>query len=446
MELMQVFLQMLKTNLEFKTKKVIEKEQISRLKETVAYVSKKSPFYKKIIRIKHSDVKTLDDMRKLPITTKEDLQKNNSSFYCVPQKNIAEIVSTTGTTGEFVFIALTKNDLSRLALNEVYSFLCAGSTPNDKFHIAVTLDNLFMAGMAYYSGIVQLGATAYRVGMHNIKKHIFLIQKLKPTGIVTVPSFLLQLCQGIKEEGINPRSLSIRKALLVGESIRDKNFNLSGIGSLIEKQWNLELFSTYGNSETAISFCECKYHEGAHEHPDLIISEILDDKGDPVKDGEEGELVLTMLRQEGMPLLRYRTGDITFKIAKKCKCGRNSSRIGPILGRKAQMIKYKGTKLYPKVIENAITGIRGVNNYIIEISKGDDLSDRIIVKVGCDRQTEKMKDHIQSYIEAYARVTPEVEILTIGEVEMLRTENGHSRKPRTIIDRRIRETAGEACK
>lgn len=421
---------------EFKANKVIAEEQLKGLKAAVRYATKSSPFYKKIIGIKDSQISSLDDIQKIPITSKEDLQRHNSSFFCVDQKDIAEIVSTTGTTGEFVFVALTKSDLKRLALNEVYSFSCAGVVSKDTFHIAVTLDNLFMAGMAYYLGITQLGATAYRVGMHNIKKHIFLMQKLKPTGIVTVPSFLLQLCQEMEEERIDPSSLSIKKALLVGESIRDKNFKLSGIGDLIEKHWPLELYSTFGNSETAISFCECKYHKGAHEHPNLIISEILDDKGNTVREGEVGELVLTTLQVQGMPLLRYRTGDITFKITEKCRCGRNSHRIGPILGRKAQMIKYKGTKLYPKVIENAIMNIRGVINYVIEVFTGDDFSDKIIVKIGCDRQDEKLRKSVCAQIEARARVTPEVILLPIGEVEMLRTENGQHRKQKTFIDHR----------
>lgn len=432
---------MLNSMLEFKSNKVIAQEQVRRLRSLVRYVRLKSPFYKRIIRdkLKYTDIRFLSDIRKLPITNKDNLQKFNRDFFCVNQNDIAEIVSTTGTTGEFVFVALTKGDLQRLAINEVSSFTCAGADKRDTFHIAVTLDNLFMAGMAYYSGIVQLGATAYRAGMHNIKKQIFLIQKLKPTGIVTVPSFLLQLCQGIKEEGINPATLSVKKALLVGESIRDKDFKLSGIGALINKQWPLELYSTFGNSETAISFCECEYHKGAHEHPDLIISEILDDDGITVNEGEVGELALTTLQAQGMPLLRYRTGDITFKITGKCKCGRNSARIGPILGRKAQMIKYKGTKLYPKAIENAITAIDGVHNYVIEVFTGDDFSDKITVKVGCDKQTEKLKRSVCAHIEAYARVTPEVELLSTGEVEMLRTANGRYRKPMTFIDHRIKE-------
>ena len=378
-----------KKTLEFKSKQMIENEQVSLLQEMICYASKKSPFYKSMLRkqgIKYVDLKTTHDLTILPLTRREQLQKYNSSFYCVDKKEIADIVSTTGTTGEPIFVILTKHDLKRLTLNEVYSFSCAGATASDIFHLAVTIDNLFMAGIAYYLGIIELGASVYRAGMHNIKRQILLMQKLKPTGIMTVPSFLLQLGKEIKEEGINPSSLSVRKALLVGDSIRDQNFNLSGIGKLLYETWPLDLYSTFGNSEAAISYCECKHKHGGHEHSDLIITEIIDENGNIVPDGEMGELVLTTLQTRGMPLLRYCTGDITFKVTEPCTCGRNSSRIGPIMGRKAHMLKYKGTKVYPKAIENAIVGIKGVHNYVIEAFMGDDFSDKVVVKVGSEKR------------------------------------------------------------
>ena len=425
--------------LEFQSRKAIEKAQTNQLRSLIKYVSQNSPFYKKILGkagIKYSDIKSLNDIQKLPITTKAKLQKYNSSFYSVTQDNLAEIVSTTGTTGEPVFIAMAKEDLNRLALNEARSFYCAGANNKDIFHIAVTLDSLFMAGMAYYMGIIRLGASVFRVGMHDIKKHVYLIKKLKPTGIITVPSFLVKLAEGIKKEGFGPKTLSVKKALLVGESIRDRNFNLNKLGSLIATSWPIELYSTYGNSEGAISFCECQEHSGSHEHPDLIISEILDSKGRPVAEGELGELALTTLQIKGMPLLRYQTGDITFKISEKCKCGRNSSRIGPILGRKAQMMKVKGVKVYPKIIENAILNVDGVNNYVIEALTGDDFSDKIIVTIGCKRKNEKLKEKVRKDIKAHAKITPLVELASPDKVENLKTENGTRRKPRIFIDKR----------
>jgi phenylacetate-CoA ligase len=425
--------------LEFKSRNQIEEVQVKYLKEAVKYASKHSPFYKKKLNKKTSlinSMKKLSDIQKLPITTKAQIQKDNRKFFCKGGDDIIEIVSTTGTTGEAVFIALTGSDLSRLALNEERSFLCAGVTKKDIFHIAVTLDNLFMAGMAYYLGITQLGATVFRAGMRNVKKQSQLIQQLAPTGIVTVPSFLLKLADAIKEEGGNPRKSTIKKALLVGESIREQDFSLNSLGTLISKKWPVDLYSTYGNSECGISFCECKEKAGGHEHPDLIISEILDDNSNPVPDGETGELVLTTLQAKGMPLLRYKTGDVTFKLTEKCKCGRKSSRIGPILGRKAQMMKFKGVKVYPKTIENAVLNTSGVHNYIIEAYTGDDYSDRIVVKIGCERKNKKIKEAVLKSIEAYARVTPEVKIVSIKEVDWLRTEGGSKRKMRIFIDNR----------
>ncbi len=430
---------MLKKALEFKPKRIIEDEQIRLLREMVRYVNKNSPFYKNMLRkskIRYTDIKSPQDLAALPLTKKEHLQKYNRSFYCVGKKEIADIVATTGTTGEPVFIILTKHDLERLALNEVYSFSCAGATANDIFHLAVTADNLFMAGIAYYLGIIELGAGVYRAGMHNIKRQVLLLQKLKPTDIMTVPSFLLQLGKEIRDEGINPSSLSVKKALLVGDSIRDQNFCLRGIGELLQKMWPLDFYSTFGNSEAAISYCECRFKRGGHEHPDLIITEIIDENGNVVPDGEVGELVLTTLQAHGMPLLRYCTGDMTFKITELCSCGRSSPRIGPIMGRKAQMLKYKGTKVYPKAIENAIAGIEGVNNYAIEAFTGDDFSDKIVVKIGSKKKSESFKRLLCAQIAASARVSPVVEFVSVQEVYSLQSDNGKNRKPKTFIDRR----------
>lgn len=428
-----------KNPLEFKSKRTIDSEQINLLRDMVRYVSKKSPFYRSMLRkckIKHSDIKSLRDLSIIPFTKKEQLQKCNNSFCCVDRKEIADIVATTGTTGEPVFIILTKHDLRRLALNEVYSFSCAGSTDNDIFHLAVTVDNLFMAGIAYYLGIVSLGAGVYRAGMHNIKRQILLMQKLKPTGIMTVPSFLLQLGKEIRKEKINPLLLSVKKALLVGDSIRNQAFQLSGIGELLQKTWPLDFYSTFGNSEAAISYCECQLKQGGHEHSDLIITEIIDDDGNVVCDGDVGELVLTSLQTRGMPLLRYRTGDMTFKISKPCLCGRSSSRIGPVLGRKSQMLKYKGTKVYPMAIENALAGIKGVQNYIIEAFTGDDYSDKIVIKIGVIKRSEPIKRLICARISAHARVVPIIKFASAGEVYLLQSDNGKNRKPKTFIDHR----------
>lgn len=430
---------MLNNSLEFRSVKTIASEQAGLLREMVSYAAKRSAYYKKVLlknKVGSADIRSVHDLSRIPLTRKEDLQKNNKSFFCADKNETADIVATTGTTGEPVFIVLTKHDLRRLARNEAYSFSCAGADAADLFHLSITLDNLFMAGIAYYSGIVELGAGVYRAGMHNIKRQLQLMRKLKPTGIMTVPSFLLQLGQENLKEGFSPSTLSVKKALLVGDSIRDRDLRLNGLGKLIQKTWPLDLYSTFGNSETAISYCECKFKQGAHEHSDLIITEIIDEMGSPVPDGELGELVLTTLQTQGMPLLRYCTGDITFKIAGPCACGRNSSRIGPILARKAHMLKFKGTKVYPKTIENAIADIDGVRSYVIEAFTGDDFSDKITIKVGSTKKSKTFERSIREKIKAIARVTPKVELVSAEEVSALQSDNGKCRKPRTFIDRR----------
>ncbi|MFO7870762.1 MAG: AMP-binding protein [Kiritimatiellia bacterium] len=434
------------SDLEFESPRIIEQAQGEALRETVKYAAKHSPFYRRTFEalgVKHSDIKSAADIVKLPFTSKNDLQEHNRELFSVPDAEIAEIVSTTGTTGAPVYIALTVSDLDRLALNEARSFYCAGAAPEDRFHIAVTLDSLFMAGIAYYTGIVKLGCAAIRVGMHNVKRQVELIRDLRPSGIVTVPTFLAKLAEALNNEPDVARNLTLKKALLVGDSIRDRDFRLNRLGNLLSTLCDIELFSTYGNSESAISFCECPQHLGGHEHPDLIISEIIGEDDHRLPDGEVGELVLTTLGVTGMPLVRYRTGDMAFKAAGKCPCGRNSARLGPVLGRKAQMLKFKGTKVYPGAIENAVLDVKGVTNYIIQAFTGDDFSDRIVLKVGCRRKSRKLAEEIRRGVEAAARVKPEIEMLPAGEVDDLRTEGGTRRKPRMFMDLRDRNTAGE---
>jgi len=410
------------------------------LKESVSSLYKNSPFYRnKFVRL--PSIKAIEDISGLPITTKEDLQKDNWGFLCVPKNNLAEIVATTGTTGAHVFIGLTKKDIERLAENEKRCFSYTGVTPDDLFLLSVTMDNLFIAGMAYYSGLQRLGAGVIRMGPHIPKKQLELIHSLKPTGIVAVPSFIIAIYKQAEKDNIDLKKSSLKRIVLIGEAIRNPDFSSNTLGKMIENISSVESFSTYGITEAQIAFCECRYHKGLHSHPDLVYAEILDDAGNAVKDGEIGELAVTTFQTEGMPLLRYRTGDITFKLTERCDCGRTSARIGPIIGRKAQKLKVKGTTVYPKAIENALLEIEGVENYVIEAYTGDDQADHVIVKVGSNKtqnsklKTQKLKDAVCENIKAKVRVTPQVEIMMPQEVEKILYEGGR-RKPMTFVDRR----------
>lgn len=408
--------------------------QGSLLKEAVSYLYKNSPFYRKKLGA-CPNIKNITDIQNLPITTKEDIQKNNWGFLCVERDKLAEVVATTGTTGSHIFIGLTKKDLERLAENEKRCFSYAGAVPQDLFLLSVTMDNLFIAGLAYYSGLQKLGAGVVRIGPHSPKKHLEIIHTLKPTGIVAVPSFLISICKQAEKDGIRLEKSSIKKAVLIGESIRNPDFSSNTLGNIVEKLTQVECYSTYGITEAQAAFCECQYHKGLHSHPDLVYAEIVDDDGNVLNDGEIGELVVTTFQIEGMPLLRYRTGDITFRIRGRCDCGRTSDRLGPIIGRKAHKLKVKGTTVYPKAIENALLEIEGIENYVIEAYTGNDHADHVVVKIGADNNKASFKDAICENIKARIRFTPEIQIMQPHEIEEILYEGGR-RKPMIFVDRR----------
>lgn len=421
--------------IEFKNEEDIRKTQGRLLRETIEYILKNSPFYKERIQgLDPPDVNP-ENLKSLPFTTKEDLQSRNMDFLSVPEEKVVEYVNTSGTTGAPIYIALTAKDLIRLKENEMKSFTTAGTTCQDTFQLAVTLDSMFIAGMAYYLGVTGLGAKAIRVGTKNTKMHLKVMKELRPNGIVTVPSYLIALSKEAEKEGIRPKDLGLRKAVLIGENIKNQDFSLNNMGKAIQEIWDLDIYSTYGNTEIATSMCECEAKMGGHIHPDLVYCEIIDEKGNPLPEGKTGELTVTTFRTEAMPLLRYRTGDITFITNKKCKCGRNSPRIGPIIGRDKQAIKLKGTAIYPTQVEDILNGIPEVVNYILEAYVGDDHGEKLHVRIGSDKRDEGFKKEIGKKIHASARVTPEITLLDPEAVKELQFTEG-DRKPRRFIDRR----------
>ena len=408
------------------------------LRQTVEYACSSSPFYSKKFEefgIEPSSIRSISDITSLPVTSKEDLQKDNWSFLCVQRQMISEIVATTGTTGVPVFFALTAKDLDRLAENERRSFEEMGVKAGELVQIAVTLDNLFIAGLAYHAGLRKLGASVLRTGPQNPGRQLDLLKKLSPDAIVAVPSFLLHMAKEAEKTGISLKELNLKKALLIGESIRAEDFSSNNLGRLVEERWDLETFSTYGITEASVAFYECASHKGLHAHSDFVYAEILDDDGNPVPPGEPGELTVTTFQVEAMPVIRYRTGDITFMPEEPCECGKNSQRLGPVLGRKAHKLKLKGTTVYPGAIENALMQLDEIINFQIIAYSGDEGSDRIIVKAGSTETDGALVEKIKSTIRSYARVAPEVEIMSPERVDGL-LYAGNRRKKMTFVDLR----------
>lgn len=416
----------------------IQKIQEGLFLDTVQRVFEKSPYYRRLyssLGLSPSDIRGLEDLAKLPFLSREEIGRENWDLLAIDRDDISELVSTSGTTGEPVFVAMSSNDLRRLAYNEEKSFTCAGAVKSDLFLIDVTCDNLFIAGIAYYSGLIRLGASVVRVGPQNIARQFDLIRKLRPQGIVAVPSFIARMILLAEEQGFNIGEFGLEKMVLIGDSVRNDDLSLNPLGTLISDAFGNIFYSTYGITEGQISFCECLHRQGLHGHSDLVLTEIIDDNGNLLPDGELGELTLTTLQVEGMPLVRYKTGDVTFRISTPCPCGSNSVRIGPISGRKYHRLKFKGVTLYPKTIENAVLEIGDVVNYQIEATTGGDHTDHILLRVGSFRRDEAFKKILMERLRARARVSPRIEIMQPDELTQRLFADG-SRKAKVFLDRR----------
>ncbi len=413
------------------------------LRETISRAMRTSPFYRERLAASPDAkaVRAVADLACLPVTSMADIQGRNQDFWAAPRERLLEVVATTGTTGAPIYVAMTRADLERLGENERRGFSWLGASPGDLFHVGITLDNLFVAGLAYHLGLQKLGVTTVRVGAQPARRHLDIMKQLRPSGMVAVPSLLLALARQARLDGEELAAFAPRRAMLIGDAIRGQDLASNTLGRLLERAWGGEMFSTYGLTEAGLAFHECPMHRGLHSHPDLLITEIVDDAGRAVGDGEIGELVITTLQVEGMPLIRYRTGDVTFRVPGDCPCRRGGARIGPILGRKQHRLKVKGTTLYPKSIEDALLSVEGVENFLIEAHTGDDETDRLVVRVGTERDDPAFRALLDETIYAKARVTPEIHLAPPAAVEELLFEGGR-RKPRVFVD--LRKSQGLA--
>lgn len=424
--------------IELKSITEIKSFQEVKLKETLQYLADKSRYYQRLFKtndISISDIKTLEDVSKLPTTSKDDLQRYNDDFLCVPKHKIIDYVTTSGTLGDPITFGLTDKDLDRLAYNEAISLACAGITEQDTIQLMTTMDRRFMAGLAYFLGARQLGAGIIRVGAGVPELQWDSIQKFKPTYLIGVPSFLLKMIDYAQKNDIDLEAYHIKGVICIGEQIRNNDFSLNTLGQKIQDHWNISLYSTYASTEMSTAFTECASQQGGHHHPELILVEILDDNDCQLSDGEVGELTITTLGVEGMPLLRFKTGDMVQAHTEACPCGRNSLRLSPVIGRKQQMIKYKGTTLYPPAMLNVLNHFKGIDNFVIEISKNEIDTDDIVIKIASENPSDALLKDIENHFRTKLRVKPTIQFHTNDDLKRLQ-QSDRSRKPILVIDKR----------
>lgn len=425
--------------IEKKSKAEIQQFQEKKLQELLQYLKEKSPYYQRIFKENDIDIekiKTLDDLQRLPTTSKDDLQYYNDDFLCVPKTAIVDYASTSGTLGTPVTFGLTDKDLDRLAYNEAISLSCGGIQKGDVVQLMTTIDRRFMAGLAYFLGIRRLGASIVRIGAGIPELQWDSINSYHPKYLIAVPSFLLKMIEYAEKNNIDYLRSSIKGVICIGETLREQDFSPNLLTQKIMEKWpSIALYSTYASTEMSTTFTECEYKHGGHHHPELIITEVLDEQENALPLGELGELTITTLEVEGMPLLRFRTGDMVTLYQDKCPCGRNTIRVSPVVGRKQQMIKYKGTTLYPPVLMDLLTEFTQVENYIIEISNNEILTDEILIKIGTHTPSEALKEEIANHFRAKMRVVPKIEFYQVEAIEKQLYPKG-SRKPVKFIDKR----------
>jgi phenylacetate-CoA ligase len=344
--------------------------QLERLKKTVTHIYNNVPFYKKRLDeagFNSNGVHTLDDLKKIPLTVKEDLRQNYPyGLFAVPKKDVVRIHASSGTTGKPTVVGYTRDDLEMWAECMARIVCMGGATENDIAQISFGY-GLFTGALGLHYGLEKIGAAVIPISSGNTEKQLTVMRDFQATILVGTPSYALYLADSAKEAGLKTEDLLLRIGLFGGEG------HTVEMNREIEKRWDILATENYGLSEVigpGVSG-ECEYKTGLHINEDCFIPEIIDPStGEVLPLGEEGEMVLTTINKEAFPLLRYRTRDITSLIDGTCACGRTSVRMAKVKGRSDDMLIIKGVNVYPSMIESVIVGMEQISpHYQLVVSK-----------------------------------------------------------------------------
>ncbi|HEY6873475.1 MAG TPA: phenylacetate--CoA ligase [Geobacteraceae bacterium] len=387
-------------NIEFETlpRTALEALQLKRLKSTLARVYANVPFYRASFDkggVTPDDVVSLDDLRKLPFTYKQDMRDSYPyGLFAVPMEDIVRIHASSGTTGKPTVVGYTRKDIDIWSELMARSFVAAGVHKGDIIHNAYGY-GLFTGGLGAHYGAERLGASVIPMSGGNTKKQIMIMQDFGSTVLTCTPSYSLFMAEAAREEGVDFRALNLRIGIFGAEpwseAMRDE----------IEAKLNLCAIDIYGLSEIMGPGVAIECHEakrGLHVWEDHFIPEIINpDTGEVLPAGEKGELVITTITKEGIPLIRYRTRDITSIAYETCSCGRTHARIARMSGRSDDMLIVRGVNVFPSQIESILMGIEGVEpHYLLIVDRQDNL-DTLEVQVEVDERlfSDEIK-HLQT--------------------------------------------------
>ena len=402
----------------------LEELQLKKLKTQID-ISLRAPFYKERLTktgIKDSgDIKSLDDLKRIPFTTKNDLRDGFPyGFLAIPKEEVVRLHASSGTTGTPTTIYFSREDIKQWAGYMARCIYGTGCSKDDVFQNMITY-GLFTGGLGLHQGGEEVGMLVIPAGAGNITRQFRMMQDYGTTVLHATPSFLLHLETKMKEAGIKRENLSLKRAFAGAEPYSEDTRRR------IESLLKIDVYNSYGLSEMngpGVAFeCQCK--DGLHIWEDGYIAEIIDpDTLEPVAEGEIGELVLTILCREATPILRYRTRDLTAFYTEPCKCERTHRRLHRITGRSDDMLIINGVNVFPSQIEEVIMGMKEVgNNYLIVVEK-DGALDRLTVKTEVSagifmddtRPLNALKEKIKETLQASISISPRVELHESGSL------------------------------
>lgn len=397
----------------------LKAHQLTRIRETIEKAMA-SHFYGRLflkLGINPGTIASLDDIKKLPFTTKDDLRENwPYGFLAVPKEELIRMHSSSGTTGRATVIFHTQKDINEWTKLVARSMYMTGVRKGDVFQNMMTY-GLFTGGLGFHYGGERIGVLVIPAGAGNSKRQIQLMRDFETTVIHIIPSYALHLYTVFEEMGLSPKNDTKLAIAFLGAEPHSENTRQK-----IEELYGISAFNSYGLSEMngpGVAF-ECPWKKGMHIWEDAFYVEVIDpDTMEPVPEGGEGELVLTTLTREGMPLLRYRTKDLTRIISDPCGCGRSHRLIERIKGRTDDMLILKGVNIFPIQIEKKLMEIPGVGTHFIIILERDGFNDFMIVRVEVEREffsgdlktLERLRRTIIEELKSDILITPKVELV-----------------------------------
>lgn len=430
---------MIRSEEETLPRKKLEKLQLERLRELVARVYDKVPFYREALGkagVSPKQIKSLADVARLPFTTKQDLRDNYPfKMFAVPMNRLVRVHASSGTTGKPTVAGYTKKDIKLWSELMARAFASSGATKKSMIHNAYGY-GLFTGGLGAHYGAERLGATVVPVSGGQTQRQMMLLQDFGPDIICCTPSYALNLAEVGEKNGVDFDSMPLKAGVLGAEPWSE---NMRGE---IERRLKIKAMDIYGLSEIIGPgvACECiEDQSGAHVYEDHFLAEVLNpDTGEPVSPGEKGELVITTLTKEAFPLIRYRTRDLTSLNTEKCACGRTVARMHRVTGRTDDMLIIRGVNVFPSQIEHVLLDVEGLEpHYQIIVDRQNNM-DIMEVQIEMNEKlfSDEMKEldnlsrRIQHDIKDYLGVNARVKLV---EPQTIARSEG---KARRVIDKR----------